>query len=174
MNDGGNGSMKQFIFIIGLCMLLIGCNNQTNTTKIDPNIISFWVSQTPQRDITPHQENVLFTYNCSDVAKDCWRYPSNYDKPFNYAFEYCNGTNPSLILACQEEQDNLTINGSLFLMIGNISFLTNITSMFTIDCSAPSLNENESVDIIYNESAYNNSNRLTISFQELCARLNKQ
>ena len=34
----------------------------------------------------------VYSYNCSKVADDYWRYPSSYDTNFNHAYEKCNET----------------------------------------------------------------------------------
>ncbi len=61
-------------------------------------------------DITPY--TFLREYNCTNVAEDYWRYPSTYDKAFNYAYEQCNETYPHLFNITVPE-NNLTL-GSVF------------------------------------------------------------
>lgn len=77
-----------------------------------------------------------------------------------------------LLSGCNKNQESLCIDEECSnLVMANITSVRNITAMFVIDCSLPEVYGNETVEIVYGEAIYNNTNVIEIPFTEFCKRL---
>lgn len=78
-----------------------------------------------------------------------------------------------LINGCNgNKEQSLCIDEECLNLVGNVSFMSrNITAMFIIDCSLPEVYGNGTVEIVYGEAIYNNTNTIEIPFTEFCKRL---
>ncbi len=152
-----------------LVILLSGCNKESEKEVV----------YVQGRSLSGTPYTFLREYNCNDVVEDYWKYPTTYDNAFNYAYEQCNKTYP-YIFNITEPEYNFSINGSFFMsnsskgsfFMSNSSLFsfTKITSDFVIDCSLPEVN-NHTMDIVFGEAIYNNTNTIEIPFTEFCRRL---
>lgn len=111
-------------------MLTFGCTDEvTWTDEFDESLlytVTVYGSQNTTYG-TPHQRDSIFTYDCRDIAEDYWRYPSNYDNPFNWAYLKCNQTFPELIqveIDKDSSDDDLLFVGDIY----NINWTSNINA----------------------------------------------
>ncbi len=78
-----------------------------------------------------------------------------------------------LISGCDKQEQSICVDKNCSnLVINNSSTIfKNITAMFVIDCSLPEYYGNGTVEIVYGEAIYNNTNVIEIPFIEFCKRL---
>ena len=126
--------MKKIIWILGLLVLVIGCNSNMETLEphespFEKGLKQDWIefsvtSEIRNDDITDYyiKQTETRKYYCDDVAEDYWRYPS-YDKAYNYAYEYCNSTFPEKF-----EREEIPYNESDWN--NNITFFSSNLSIY--------------------------------------------
>jgi len=161
-------SKKIIIGVLLLSMiLLVGCSETDNM------FVSVFGTETPCSRIIPCVKYFHQIYNCNDVAENHWRYPSSYDEVFNLAFETCNEKHPQMFKEVIENYSSqFTLTNSSKFSIGNLSSLGIAASRFVFDCSLPEAN-NYTVEIVFGEAIYNNTNSIEIPFTEFCKKLEK-
>ena len=91
-----------------------------------------------------------------------------------------NGCNEEPNIAYNNESNVFCGNNELLLSdgicMGDTEYFTgstnlrNVTASITVDCSLPEVT-NETVEIVYGEAIYDNTNYIEITFVEFCKRL---
>jgi len=79
-----------------------------------------------------------------------------------------------LVNGGNKQEQSHCINENCFNLGVNSSMaFKNITATFVIDCSLPKYYGDRTVEIVYGEAIYDNTNTIEISFIEFCKRLEK-